>query len=93
MAQRRVSAVLSPIFPTVVLFSHSVVSSSLQPHGLQHTRLPCPSPSPGVILLINPLENQGRMKKSHQNSKFILREHFCQEKLSEFLNARELSNG
>ena len=21
---------------------------SLQPHGLQHTRLPCPSPSPGV---------------------------------------------
>ena len=30
------------------LFSHSVVSYSLQPHGLQHTRLLCPSPSPGV---------------------------------------------
>ena len=29
-----------------MLFSHSVVSDSLQPHGLQHTRLPCPSPSP-----------------------------------------------
>ena len=28
------------------LFSHSVVSDSLQSHGLQHTRLPCPSPSP-----------------------------------------------
>ena len=28
--------------------SHSVMSSSLQPHGLQHTRLPCPSPSPGA---------------------------------------------
>ena len=28
------------------LFSHSVVSNSLWPHGLQHTRLPCPSPSP-----------------------------------------------
>ena len=27
------------------LFSHSVVSNSLQPHGLQHTRLPCSSPS------------------------------------------------
>ena len=27
-------------------FSRSVVSSSLQPHGLQHTRPPCPSPSP-----------------------------------------------
>ena len=26
----------------------SVVSDSLWPHGLQHTRLPCPSPSPGV---------------------------------------------
>ena len=28
-----------------VQFSHSVVSNSLQPHGLQHTRLPCPSPT------------------------------------------------
>ena len=26
-----------------VQFSHSVVSDSLQPHGLQHTRPPCPS--------------------------------------------------
>ena len=25
------------------LFGHSVVSDSLRPHGLQHTRLPCPS--------------------------------------------------
>ena len=31
-----------------VQFSHSVVSDSLWPHGLQHTRLPCPSPTPGV---------------------------------------------
>ena len=29
-----------------VQFSHSVVSDSLRPHRLQHTRLPCPSPSP-----------------------------------------------
>ena len=27
-------------------FSHSVVSDSLWPHGMQHTRLPCPSPTP-----------------------------------------------
>ena len=27
-------------------FSHSVVSDSLQPHGLQHARLPYPSPTP-----------------------------------------------
>ena len=30
----------------LVQFSHSVVSDSLWPHGLQHTRLPCPSPLP-----------------------------------------------
>ena len=29
----------------LLLFSHSVVSDSLWPHGVQHTRLPCPSPS------------------------------------------------
>ena len=29
-----------------VQFSHSVISDSLRPHGLQHTRLPCPSPTP-----------------------------------------------
>ena len=29
-----------------VQFSRSVVSDSLQPRGLQHTRLPCPSPMP-----------------------------------------------
>ena len=28
--------------------SRSVVSNSLQPHGLQHARPPCPSPTPGV---------------------------------------------
>ena len=30
------------------LFSCSVMSDSLQPHGLKHARLPCPSPSPEV---------------------------------------------
>ena len=29
-------------------FSHSVVSESLRPHGLQHARPPCPSPTPRV---------------------------------------------
>ena len=29
-----------------VQFSHSVVSSYLQPHGVQHARPPCPSPTP-----------------------------------------------
>ena len=31
-----------------VQFSPSVVSDSLRPHELQHTRPPCPSPTPGV---------------------------------------------
>ena len=31
----------------LLLFSRSVMSNSLQPHGLQHARLPCPSPFPG----------------------------------------------
>ena len=31
-----------------VQFSRSVVSDSLQPHGLQHARPPCPSPVPRV---------------------------------------------
>ena len=30
-----------------VQFSHSVKSDSLSPHGLQHARPPCPSPTPG----------------------------------------------
>ena len=31
-----------------VKFSHSVVSGSLRSHGSQHTRLACPSPTPGA---------------------------------------------
>ena len=31
-----------------VQFSHSVMSNALRPYGLQHTRLPCPSPTPRV---------------------------------------------
>ena len=37
-----------------VQFSRSVVSDSLQPHGLQQTRLPCP-PTPGVYSNLCPL--------------------------------------
>ena len=39
----------SPLAPAScfsVQFSHSVMSDSLQPLGLQHTRFPCPSPTP-----------------------------------------------
>ena len=36
------------LFSRSVQFSRSVVSDSLWPHESQHTRPPCPSPSPGV---------------------------------------------
>ena len=38
-----------------LLFSHSVVSDFLQPHGLQHARLSYPSLSPGVCSDSSPL--------------------------------------
>ena len=42
-------------WPLLLLFSRSVVSNSLQPHGLQHTRLPCPSLSLRVCSDSHPL--------------------------------------
>ena len=36
------------LFKRLVLFRHLAMSDSLRPHGLLHTRLPCPLPSPGV---------------------------------------------
>ena len=41
-------AVIHELGISSVEFSCSVVSDSLRPHGLQHTRLPCPSPAPGA---------------------------------------------
>ena len=39
-------------------FSHSVMSISLQPCGLQHARLPCPSLSSGLCSNAYPLSQQ-----------------------------------
>ena len=39
----------------LLLFSHSVMSNSLWPHGLQYRRLPCPSLSPGICSNSYPL--------------------------------------
>ena len=43
---------------SAIMFSCSVVSDSLQPNGLQHTRLPCPSLSPGVCSNSCPLSQK-----------------------------------
>ena len=40
---------------TLLLFRHLALSDFLQPHGRQHARLPCPSPSPGVCSNACPL--------------------------------------
>ena len=42
----------------------SVVSSCLQLHGLQHIRLPCPSPTPGAYSNSCPL-NRDAIQPSH----------------------------
>ena len=44
------------IFKASVQFSHLVVSNSLRPHGLQNTRLYCPSPNSWSLLKIMSIE-------------------------------------
>ena len=44
----RLEGILHVILLSSVQFSCSVMSSSLRPHESQHTRPPCPSPTPGV---------------------------------------------
>ena len=45
-SHRRLSHGISYFGNSSVQFSRSVVSDSLWPHGLQHARPPCPSPTP-----------------------------------------------
>ena len=45
----------SSFYTTFSQFSRSVMSNSLRPHGLQHTRPPCLSPTPGVNSNSRPL--------------------------------------
>ena len=40
------------IYTTLSVQFSSVMSDSLRPRGLQHSRLPCPSPTPGVLKLM-----------------------------------------
>ena len=51
----------------LLLFSGSIVSDSLQPHGLQHTRLRCPSPSPGACSNSNPLSQHHWLNGQHRH--------------------------
>ena len=59
----------SPLFldflPISVQFSHSVMSDSLQPHESQHTRPPCPSPTPNSWSPPKPMSIKSVMPSSH----------------------------
>ena len=46
-----------PLQRLSVQFSPSIMSGSLQPHGLQHARPPCPSSTPGVYPNSCPIES------------------------------------
>ena len=46
---RELSCICSQPLSSLLLFSHSVVSDSLQPHGPQHPGPPCPSPTSRVV--------------------------------------------
>ena len=45
------------IFHTFIQFTHPVASNSLQPHGLQHARPPCLSPTPQSLLKLMSTES------------------------------------
>ena len=46
LKKTKVKKKYAPPNVVVLLFSHSVMPTSLRPHGLQHSRLPWPSPTP-----------------------------------------------
>ena len=49
-----------------LLFSHSAVTDSLWPHGLQHTRLPCPSlPLKVTSAISRPMPIESVMPSNH----------------------------
>ena len=55
MKLKDISSLEDKLWPTSVQFSLSVMSGSLQLHGLQHARLPYPSPTPGAYSNLYPL--------------------------------------
>ena len=52
-----ISSIIMKLSTASVQFSRSVVSDCLQPHGSQHARPPCPSPTPGVHSKLVPIES------------------------------------
>ena len=63
----------------LLLFSHPFGSDSLGPLGLQHTRPPCPSPSPRVCSSTCSLHQRGRPSISSSDDLFS----FCPQSFPE----------
>ena len=57
-------------FSCLLLFSCSIVSDSLWPRGLQHTRLSCPSPTPRACSNSSPLSQWYHSTISFSNALF-----------------------
>ena len=55
-----------------VKFSHSVVSDTLWPHGLQHAKLPCPSPTPRACSNLCPSSQWYLSLLFNMLSKFVI---------------------
>ena len=59
------SSVRGIIQAKISQFSRSVVSDSLGLHGLQHARLPCPSPTPAYSNLLKLMSIYSMMPSNH----------------------------
>ena len=55
---------------TLLLYCHSVMSNSLQLHGLQHTRIPCLSSTPGACSNSCPLSQWSYLTISSSVTRF-----------------------
>ena len=80
------------IIVLILLFCCSVVSDSLQPHGLQHTRLPCPSPSPGACFKLMSIESVMPSNNSTSYRVVVLNELINPKLLKPYLEQTKYSN-
>ena len=71
-----------------LLFSHQVLSDYSRSHGLQHTRLPCPSPSLRVCPSLCPLNQRCHLFISSSDPLFS----FCLQMMLIFSCIRIFSN-
>ena len=64
-----------------MLLSHPVMSNFSQPHGLQHTRPPCPLQSPGVCPRCHPIISSSVALFSFSLQSFLASESFLMSQL------------